>query len=367
MKDNNAETRPADETPPRRCRKKRVGILVAALIIIMCGAALTCFFLIPSMNYNSAVSLREAGNYDAAIELFAKLADYKDSADQIMATKYAAACDLLSSGRYDDAVHAFEQLGSWQDAAEKIHEAYYEKAGSLLSAGQYPEAIEAYINAGDYKDAAECCFTVKKTWFANANVGDIVPFGTYEQDNEPGNGREEVTWLVLDKTENSMLVVSQYGLDCGKYHAELSDVTWADCDLRAWLNDVFLNECFSFAEQAWIIPSVIDNYGIVKNDSGDYDILAGEPTDDRIFLLSTQEVNEYFHSDRERLLDCTPYACANGVYLFEGAAEWWLRTYGEHGNGAAVCVGMEGAVHGPGYVGFDRIAVRPAMWISIDP
>ena len=46
-----------------------------------------------------------------------------------------------------------------------------------------------------------------------ANVGDIIVFGTYEQDNNISNGKENIKWLVLAKENNRVLVISDKALD----------------------------------------------------------------------------------------------------------------------------------------------------------
>ena len=52
------------------------------------------------------------------------------------------------------------------------------------------------------------------------NVGDYVTFGSYEQDNNTGNGQEPIEWLVLDydAANNRALLLSRYGLDALPYN-----------------------------------------------------------------------------------------------------------------------------------------------------
>lgn len=42
----------------------------------------------------------------------------------------------------------------------------------------------------------------------SAEVGDIVTFGTYEQDSGTSNSKEDIEWLVLAKENNRILVIS---------------------------------------------------------------------------------------------------------------------------------------------------------------
>lgn len=77
--------------------------------------------------------------------------------------------------------------------------------------------------------------------------GSIVTFGAYEQDNNTGNGKEAIEWLVLDydAANNRALVISLYALDCKPYNTEKKNVTWEKCTLRAWLNNEFIQAAFS--------------------------------------------------------------------------------------------------------------------------
>ena len=50
---------------------------------------------------------------------------------------------------------------------------------------------------------------------ANINVFDTVIFGKWEQDADFTNGTEDIEWLVLDKDENQIRLISKYVLDYG--------------------------------------------------------------------------------------------------------------------------------------------------------
>ena len=199
----------------------------------------------------------------------------------------------------------------------------------------------------------------------NVQIGDYITFGSYEQDNNFSNDEEDIEWLVLDKDGDRMLVISKYGLDCQPYNTEEVDVTWETCTLRSWLNDEFINEAFTSTELSQI-PTVT----VTADANPYYDTNPGNNTQDKVFLLSIDEANEYFDSDEAR--ECTPteYATAQGVYVstigyVEGNCCWWLRSPGGHQIYAAD-VGSDGY---DGSIGSDvnisSYAVRPAMWIEL--
>ncbi len=196
---------------------------------------------------------------------------------------------------------------------------------------------------------------------SSATVGDYVVFGSYEQDNDLSNGKEPIEWLVLDRQDDRILVISRNGLDCQRYNESYEDITWEKCTLRSWLNDSFLNEAFSEDEQT-LIPTAT----VSADKNPQYDTSPGENTQDKAFLLSISEANKYFSNNTERQCEPTAYAVAQGVYNnFGGFCWWWLRSPGCVQVSAAD-VGSVGSVNfGGDRVNFDKSAVRPALWIDV--
>lgn len=191
-------------------------------------------------------------------------------------------------------------------------------------------------------------------------VGDYITFGSYEQDRDTSNGSEEIEWLILDIQDGKALVVSKYALVCQPYNMEDTDVTWETCTLRQWLNDDFINTAFS-ADERSMIPTVT----VSADENPDYTTNPGNDTQDKVFLLSIEEVDEYFGSDSARQCWPTDFAVANGAFGREGFCWWWLRSPGDCQSNAAI-VRDDGGVVESGYgVRVVTTAVRPAMWIEI--
>ena len=210
--------------------------------------------------------------------------------------------------------------------------------------------------------------------FENAEVGQTICFGSYEQDNNTSNGKEAIEWIVLAKEENRMLVTSKYGLDAKPYNEEEEEVTWEKCTLRKWLNGNFLNEAFNADEKSRIFMSRVT---ADKNPECNTD--PGEDTEDNVFLLSISDAIKYFSSEGPRILKPTEYAVAQGARRYEwnkdeypadykkynGYGWWWLRSPGCFGDHAGY-VTMNGAVGWNGvYVNQVEELVRPAMWINL--
>ena len=346
-----------------------------------------CETAIKDEKYASAVELYTAGKYEEAIAAFTALDGYKDSAEQIEKCetaikdeKYAGAVALYTAGKYEEAIAAFTVLNGYKDSAVQIEkcetaikDGKYVAAVELYNAGKYEDAIAAFTALGGYKDSAAKIEEIKskyyKQLFSNATVGSTVFFGSYEQDNNILNGKEDIEWIVLAKEGNRVLVISKYALDCQSYNSSYSSVTWETCTLRKWLNGTFYKEAFGSSHQKMIGISTVT---ADKNPS--YSTSPGNNTSDKVFLLSITEVNKYFSSDEARKCAPTDYAIEHGVYIDKknsiyGKATcfWWLRSPGRDSIDAAN-VRYDGSVHHSGYsagVCYVAGAVRPAMWIDI--
>lgn len=151
-----------------------------------------------------------------------------------------------------------------------------------------------------------------------ADTGDFILFGRYPQNENPED-RQSITWRVLEKKDNRLLVISECGLDCLPYQEEFEEVVWGNCTLRKWLNDDFLHQAFSVEELA-MIPSVTVNADENPENSTD----PGNPTEDKEFLLSIPEAERYFKDDRDRLCRPTEYATGKGCDTVGEKCSWWL-------------------------------------------
>lgn len=279
--------------------------------------------------------------------------------------KYNQAMELISSGDYDSAYALLEEIGD----KETIASNKYDRAIKYIDSGDY-KAAYMLLDGLSYRDSAEKLKSAKQAQIKNAKVGDIVYFGTYEQDNDTSNGKENIEWRVLAKENSRVLVISDKALDRQPYNSSYTEeVTWENCSLRKWLNGTFLNKAFSTEEQAQI-----QNTTVSADNNPQYSTNPGNATTDKVFLLSINEVEKYFNSDEARKCAPTAYAKAQGASTSDtcktpsGAATcwWWLRSPGDDQSSAAY-VYFGGNVFELGNYVFSGLnAVRPAMWISID-
>ena len=201
-----------------------------------------------------------------------------------------------------------------------------------------------------------------------AEAGDYILFGSYEQDNKTRNGKEDIEWLVLAREEDRILVISRYALDCVQYNPSQTDVTWENCKLRGWLNSAFLEDAFTDDEQGQILESAV-----TADSNPRYNTSAGNDTVDRVFLLSMTEAEEYLPSEEARKCGVSDYTAGKNASVDthhlvggKGSCWWWLRTPGGS-NLNAVIVGADGTFAENGfYVFYEFGSVRPAMWITLN-
>ena len=240
----------------------------------------------------------------------------------------------------------------------------YNDAVALMDAAKYEEALAAFEELHGYKDSAEKARQAHmnsiKEVIKNIKVGEYIKFGSYEQDNNKSNGKEDVEWLVLEVKDGKVLVISKYALHCEEYNNDRTNVTWETCSLRKWLNNSFIISAFSKYEQA-MIPSVT----VSANNNPEYSTNPGQATKDQVFVLSIEEVNKYFASDVARQCKATAFATATGAYVNDslGTCWWWLRSPNGSSQRAAG-VQSTGRVVNDVYVNIIDYSVRPAMWID---
>ena len=179
-------------------------------------------------------------------------------------------------------------------------------------------------------------------------------------DDEKKDTRTPIEWLVVAEYVGRFLLVSKYGLDCKTYHNERKAVTWENSNLRRWLNSEFYYVAFTSGERSKIVQVVNQNPNNAKSGTS-----GGNPTRDKVFLLSIDESNRFFSNDKARVCKVTEYAKLHGAWVdSQGCVWWWLRSPGSNDYYAAN-VHSVGSVDASGLnVNFDYFCVRPALWVS---
>ena len=339
------------------------------------------------------------GLFAEAEATFDTLGEYSDTKEQILAigehyyatqqygqaeTAYIkvletgiAAQRLYELGQYyesqDDlprAIRVYGEAGTYEDAQDKVamlqQEEDYRAAEALYQGKEWQEAKAIYERLTGYKDTESKIAMCDKEIEAAAvrdvafQPGKIVQFGRYPQTTE-GNDDTMIEWQVLDRDGRNVLLISRYGLDVQPYTCPHAQVTWEQCTLRIWLNDTFANRAFSQKEQQAILMTTVAN----GSDEGYWKTDGGNDTQDKIFLLSYRQAEQYFDvtidndENMKSRMQPTDYALAHGA----GKRGWWLRSQGPEQDTAARVYSV-GALDYD-FTGFEE-CVRPALWVNID-
>ena len=301
--------------------------IIVALIVLLIVFEKVIF---PTMDLNRALRLLDAGDYETASSILAKI----DNSELVASSKYDKAMALIDSGNY--------------------------------------EAAYILLNGLNYKDSNEKLDSIRPQYNQNiinrAQVGDNVFFGSYEQDNNLANGKEDIEWIVLAREDEKVLLISKYALDFQPYNEIYSDITWENCTLRVFLNNTFLNEAFCAEEE-----NIILRTKVTADYNPDYLRSPGNDTEDKVFLLSVREAKKYFGTDIGYQCQFTDY-CFNGrdknrseydyYDEYEGTCFWWLRTPGCWWDDAAVVYDDVETIGTR--VDFPNGGVRPALWLDLN-
>ena len=219
--------------------------------------------------------------------------------------------------------------------------------------------------------------------FSDAKAGEDILFGFYEQDNNEENGKERIAWRVLRDDDGTLLLMSEKVLDCKFFHETEENVTWETSDLRAWLNSDFLSAAFNKGEQ-----EMIDLTLVSTPDSEYYGTDSGNDTEDKVFLLSYDEITTIYEDEeytttnpvtggtmplygsKNRAAAPTAYALAQGVETttssdwFGGNCEWWLRSMGFDQKFVSYVESAGNVIEGGDGILNKGVGVRPVICIK---
>ncbi len=237
-----------------------------------------------------------------------------------------------------------------------------EQASARIAAVRTEQAIAQMAVAETVQALAATEMTQAKARnpYADVQVGDIIEFGSYEQDNNSSNGPEPIEWRVLDVSGGNPLLMSVYGLDAKPYNDSYRWVTWKESTIRQWLNGEFFRTAFTQEEQV-----LIKKESLTTADNPAYGTSGGGMVRDKVFLLSLEEAGTYLLETKYRRTKPTAYAKAQGAAIRgAGNGSWWLRTAGFDAARAAYMNEM-GKVDEYGTVGTDTDKiVRPVIRIG---
>lgn len=183
--------------------------------------------------------------------------------------------------------------------------------------------------------------------YDNRIEGQSVQFGSYKHsiDKEP----QPIEWIILKSENGKTLLLSNYIFNFMQFRNAYSQAwmicPWGESEIREWLNELFYKEAFNDDEKEKIQSTSI--------------LIDGQTTNDKIFLLSVDEVNGYLISS---------YKMSTGTLLANDACNrrdkemqnWWLITPST--DAKKYYVDKDGNVKDE-YT--DKcFGIRPALWVD---
>lgn len=255
--------------------------------------------------------------------------------------------DIITFGGYPQSLVTDEETLAALDAAEKNWKSYGYYSGTgdpqnwQMQPGDWMRYTDIMLDGVKYRAVT---FDDYRPYSTGNNLSAI---RSWQDENgyTPGNTYyfryESLNWRVLDP-ENG-LVLCESIIDAQAFQNtiyEENSNTWQDStksayasdyarsSLRQWLIEDFYNTAFSASEQAEMKETVLDN------SSCNVEWYDSEPTTDKIFLLSYNDVSSVYFSfdheaDSERNAFATDYAKCQGVGATsgnDGSSRWWLRS-----------------------------------------
>jgi len=358
-----------------------VGLCVFAVLI---AAGIAVYFLVvsPMLRYDEAIELIAAQKYDEGYLILEELG----KTDEITADKLERAVKLNAEGSYDKAYALFSEIGDDEKICDSILErvsvlvteksynkAYalvkenaslkgfddkrYDKAAQLKNNGLFDEAYVLLTNL-EIKDSQsirrEMINVSPELFFLEGKVGDKYKFGTYEIDANTANGKEKITWTVLDKVDNKLMLLCDDIIDCKPFnHAFDESLTWEVSSLRKVLNLSIYADAFTDKEKVVVLEETIP-----ADKNASFNTNPGPDTKDYMFVLSASEVEKYLTTVEDRKVSSKRYETS------PYGMNWWLRTPGAS-SGKVTFVDPSGNIRSEGGECTMPFLVRPAIWVKM--
>ena len=420
-------------------------IIILIVVLLLAGGGAAAYMLMLSPAAKTGSQLKEAdgyledGDYKKAISAYKKIIDVNHNCVEAyigLASVYEAqAQDAMDEEEYEDALEYYDlsikvlkngvkatdddeiadALDSMESAKKKAQKKA-DKAGVAVEPDidvdpdiEVDPDIDIDIDVDpdpdvdvdpdievdpDIDDTAALLEEISE-----AKAGDIVVFGSYEQDGNKSNGQEPIAWYVLENKKGQAVLMSVYCLEGKAYHEYDEEITWEDCTLRSWLNDDFYYTAFNDGEMDAIVPVTLENNGHPL-----FGTEGGNDTVDNVYLLALEDFETYFgipmNPDDNPMLngefvDWTEYAqycydqfngipaeptqaaIDNKIWIMTsdqavgypdyavGKSDWWVRNPGYKDSTYASAIYTSADVGTANYVVTDElVGVRPVITVS---
>lgn len=190
---------------------------------------------------------------------------------------------------------------------------------AIKRAEKYKEAIEMLIQSEPEEKTITTQTYTNSINGTQYEVGQKIPLGNYWCNYS--EFKERIDWRILDISGNIATLISEHCLITTGFcdAPELCD--WKTSAVRKICNTEFYNSAFTEEEKKIICPKTY---------------LSPTPDNicnDKVFILTEDEVLKYFKTTNNRTAIPTEYAKKNGALLgwngFEKYSSWWVMPYYE--------------------------------------
>lgn len=217
-----------------------------------------------------------------------------------------------------------------------------------------------------YCSSCECRHTLsseEKTTYV-FKTGDQIAFGRFDSSVYPVDPwhPDYLLWTVIDTDGRQALLLSNGCYENLPVNQISRDDSWRNSSIREWLNTVFKATFFHEAEQVAIIPAAVEDGGY---QTAEANMIKVATSTDQFFALSYEEVLKYMPDEYQRMVNSVqlrndqtdPFTDGEGHY------GWWLRSVDKDGKWYVVDpVGRITSMIDE--LGWEGVAVRPAMWVD---
>lgn len=327
-----------------RAKKVKRTVIIAAVVAVVIVIGIVGNTIRMRPLYAETEELLRSGEYDAAYDLLAGATSENKAGDAIAKQMLDMGLECVENEEYETAKEIFNRMSSRMKTSKTIDEikdSLYEaveqyvqneegeKAETILSVLTNSrfieneeevynltmlyvemkdyirayELLERYARYGDFEPVkTDLSYKAKQQEIRQAEVGDIVTFGVYEQDADTTNGMEPIEWIVLNKSgDGKCLLFSKDVLDIVEEQyggiADYQLLIWRFADLRTWMNSTFYETAFNSVEKGYILNTTLKSDDLHRFGDvlvfGEYD--SKFDTEDKVFALSISDIENEMH------------------------------------------------------------------------
>lgn len=168
-------------------KKSSFKILILIAIIVIVGIVIF-FATADGRTYSKAMTLKENGMYQEAMDMFAELDDYKDSVAQreecYVAFTYECGVELMNTGSYLEASNSFAEIlnADYKDTKELHNECIYQLGKEGIDKNDYVSASSYFSELMEinYKDSKElycmCQYEIGTQYLADKDFDNAIKY-----------------------------------------------------------------------------------------------------------------------------------------------------------------------------------------------